>query len=75
MPKVICAAIECAHMDENHHCQLKEVSLSEHYVHTVYDGLKHFWTCKMYEQSEQSKRLERMFKQYLKVDGVESHDI
>lgn len=69
---VICAAVDCEHIDDEAHCcRLKRIVLSEHYMHTVNEGLQHFWRCKQYEQSAESKRLEEEFKKLLKEQGVE----
>lgn len=72
MSKITCAAIDCEHIDDYNCCRLKEISLSEHYIHTVHEGLQHFWRCKMYEKSEQTKRLERMFMECLRKDGIKN---
>ena len=71
MSEITCAAIDCEHIDDWHCCRLREVELSEHYIHTVNEGLQHFWTCNMYEKSEQTKRLERMFIECMRKDGME----
>ena len=47
MSEITCAAIDCEHIDDMNCCRLKEISLSEHYIHTVHEGLQHFWRCKM----------------------------
>lgn len=70
MSEITCTAIDCAHIDDYGCCRLREISLSEHYIYTVYEGLQHFWKCEMYEKSEQTKRLERMFIECLRKDGV-----
>lgn len=72
MSKITCAAIDCEHIDDMNRCRLKEISLSEHYIHTVHEGLQHFWRCKMYEKSEQTKRLERMFMECIRKDGIKN---
>lgn len=72
MSEITCAAIDCEHIDDMNCCRLKEISLSEHYIHTVHEGLQHFWQCKMYEKSEQTKRLERMFMECIRKDGIKN---
>lgn len=72
MSKITCAAIDCKYIDDMNCCRLKEISLSEHYIHTVHEGLQHFWRCKMYEKSEQTKRLERMFMECIRKDGIKN---
>lgn len=72
MSEITCAAIDCEHIDDMNCCRLKEIKLSEHYVHTVHEGLQHFWTCKMYEKSEETKRLERMFIECMRKDGIKN---
>lgn len=58
MSKITCAAIDCKYIDDNHRCKSKEIHLSEQYINTVHEGMRHFWTCKMYEQ-------DKTFEQYL----------
>ena len=72
MSEVLCAAIDCKHIADYNCCRLNEISLSEHYIHTVHEGLQHFWTCNMYEKSEQTKRLEQMFMECLRKDGIKN---
>lgn len=68
---VICASVDCEHIDDENCCRLRKIELSEHYMHTVNEGLQHFWRCKQYEQSAESKRLEEQFIKGLKKQGVE----
>lgn len=70
MSEIICAAIDCEHIDDMNCCRLKEISLSEHFIHTVHEGVQHFWQCKQYEKSEETKRLEEKFIKLLKEQGV-----
>lgn len=56
MPKVYCAAGMCKHNEENL-CKAKEINLSEGHVHTVHQGYKQVWTCRMFEMSEDAKRM------------------
>ena len=70
MSEIICAAVDCAHVDDYNCCRLNKVTFNEHYVHTVHNGLQHFWTCNMYEKSEETKRLERMFMECMRKDGI-----
>ena len=72
MSEITCAAIDCEHIDDMNCCRLKGISLSEHYIHTVHEGLQHFWRCKMYEKSEQAKRLEQWFIECAKKDGIKN---
>ena len=58
MPKVICGAVDCKWNWENCECNADKIHLGDHYVHTVYDGVKHFAKCHEYEMSEESKRLQ-----------------
>ena len=55
MSKVVCAALECKHNMEDR-CTASEISLSEEGVNTRYQGYKQFWTCKMYEMSDEAKK-------------------
>lgn len=59
--EIICAAVDCKHNSENNRCKLDKVTLSDHYIHTVNEGLQHFWRCKQYEESEESKHLLELF--------------
>lgn len=70
MSEIICAAIDCEHIDDMNCCRLKEIRLSEHYIHTVHEGLQHFWRCKMYEPSKRT-RLFTEFLKGLKENGIE----
>ena len=49
MTKVICAAVDCKFNSPNHRCKKKEITLTDNYVQTVYDGRQHFNRCKDYE--------------------------
>lgn len=72
MSKITCAAIDCEHNNDCR-CKLNKITMSEHYVHTVYEGLQHFWKCEMYEEkSEETKRLERMFMECMRKDGIKN---
>lgn len=68
---IICASSDCKHLGINNRCLLSNVTLSEHYMHTVNEGLQHFWRCKRYEQSAESKRIEELFMKLLKEQGME----
>lgn len=59
MPKVICGAVDCKWNGENCECNADEIHLGDHYVRTVYDGVKHFAKCHEYEisEAEEAKRL------------------
>lgn len=71
MSKIICASSDCEYLGINNRCLLSNVTLSEHFIHTVHEGLQHFWRCKQYEKSEESKRLEEQFTKLLKEQGME----
>ena len=49
MTKVICAAVDCKFNSSDHRCKKKEITLTDNYVQTVYDGRQHFNRCKNYE--------------------------
>ena len=68
---IICAAVDCKHNSENNRCKLDKVTLSDHYIHTVYEGRQHFLRCKQYEKSEETKRMEEKFMKLLKEQGME----
>lgn len=62
---VECATIECKY---NHDCVCtkKSINLSNHLIHTMYEGVQGFWRCKDFEKSEEAKRIEQMWKELLK---------
>lgn len=65
MPKVWCAAIECTN-NKNNQCKAAEINLSEGHIHTVYQGFKQMWECRSYNQSERSKKMEKLIDEWLK---------
>lgn len=72
MGNVKCASVDCKHNDDQNRCRLNHITLSDHYVHTAYDDdVQHFWKCKMHERSEASKRLERLFLECMRKDGID----
>lgn len=60
MPKIVCAAIDCAYNDDNRCCTAKKVSLNEGHWHTRHEGFKQFWICKNFKKSVDAKRMERI---------------
>lgn len=70
MSKITCTAIDCKHIDDMNCCRLNEINLSDHYIHTVHEGLQHFWQCKQHETSEEAKRIEELFMKLLKEQGM-----
>ena len=69
MSQITCASVDCRHNGNKCKCLLNKVTLSEAYYHTVNEGLQHFWRCKQYEKSEETKAFEEQFK---KLMGEES---
>ena len=70
---VICASVDCKYIDEEANCcRLREIKLSEHYMHTVNEGFQHFWRCKQYEMSDESKRIYDQFVRLMQKDGVDT---
>lgn len=65
MPKVWCAAIECAN-NKNNRCTAAEINLSAGHIHTVHQGFKQVWECKLYNMSQESKQIEEKIKEWLK---------
>lgn len=65
MTKVSCATIDCKYNNDCV-CAKKEINLSDHLIHTMYEGVQNFWRCKCYEKSEEAKRIEQMWKELLK---------
>ena len=66
MAKVVCASIECRYNDENNFCTRDEIILSDHSLHTVWEGVQHLWRCKCYEESDEAKRIKELWKEYFK---------
>lgn len=65
MTKVSCAAIECKYNNDCV-CSKKEINLSNHQMHTVYEGVQNLWRCKQFEKSDEARRIEKMWKELLK---------
>ena len=61
MAKVLCPAVECVHY-KNGRCTAKEVSLRQWQINTTYEGRKTMWECKVYEVSEEWKKLQKELK-------------
>lgn len=68
---IICTSSDCKHLGINNRCLLSNVTLSDHYIHTVHEGFQHFWQCKQHETSEEAKRIEELFMKLLKEQGME----
>ena len=56
MPKVWCAATECAN-NKNNQCKAAGINLSSGRIHTYYQGFKQVWECRNFEMSEEYKRI------------------
>lgn len=68
---IVCGAVDCKHNGEMNECELKKITLNDCYYHTVNEGIQHFWRCKQYEKSEETKRIEELFMELLKEQGME----
>lgn len=63
MTKVLCASIECKH-NKDGKCRAPYISISDGHINTVHQGYKHIHECRTYEQSEESKAVEKSLKKY-----------
>ena len=54
--KVVCATLECKWNDDGV-CELKKIELQWNSVVTLWDGRQEFNRCKMYEESDDAKRI------------------
>lgn len=66
MTVLTCGSLDCKHNGNKYRCDLKKVTMNEAYYHTVNQGLQHFWQCKQYEKSEETKAFEEQFKKLMK---------
>lgn len=62
MCEIKCGSLDCKYNGEEYNCLAKDISLSESYVNTTYQGYAHFWVCDKYEMDERSKEVEVAFK-------------
>ena len=54
---VYCESIDCKYFSITNRCTAKRIDLSYHSVMTVWNGRQDYLKCKMYEQSEEAKRM------------------
>lgn len=66
MTKIVCACVECKHHSDKNTCTAKKVKLSYSLVHTVYDGMKQFWVCNQYEESDFVKEAKKQIDEFWK---------
>ena len=71
MTDVVCASLDCKYNDENHFCTMDEISLSDHFIHTVWDGVQHLWRCKCYEESDVAKQIKELLMEALREGDAE----
>ena len=64
MTKVLCATIDCKY-NNDYVCAKKEINLSDHLIHTMYEGVQNLWRCKQFEKSDEARRIEKMWKELL----------
>lgn len=64
MTRVECAAIECKYNNDCI-CTRESINLSNHQMHTVYEGVQNLWRCKQFEKSDEARRIEKMWKELL----------
>lgn len=65
MNRVLCGTIECRYNADNI-CTAETINLSNHQMHTVYEGVQNLWRCKQFEKSDEARRIEQMWKELLK---------
>lgn len=53
---VYCPCAECKY-NRYRRCKAPGITLSAHYVTTLWDGHQNFWKCKNYELSEEAERI------------------
>ena len=61
--RVYCAEIECEHYSEDG-CTAEEINLTAGHMHTVHEGFRHVWTCRMFEPSPIAKEIFDKLKKY-----------
>ena len=59
MPKVYCAAIDCAFNNDGR-CRAKEIELSDHSIMTMWQWRQRFNRCKTFEESQLSKDMRKV---------------
>ena len=64
--KIYCAAIDCEYNNSKNVCTAKDVSLSDHYVMTVWEGRQRFNRCKAYKESSFSREIREKLEQIMK---------
>ena len=71
MTTIYCGAIDCKHNKTRDDgaclCSADHISLTDSYYNTVYEGYKHFNICEKYEKSKEAIRIEKMFKEIMKI--------
>lgn len=71
MPKIICAAEDCKYNSDKNTCTAKNINLKWTSCMTLWDGRQEFWKCKMYEMTEESRRLKEKLE---KIQKIFMHD-
>ena len=54
---VYCPCSECKHNGKNNKCTAKSITLSAHYVQTLWEGRQEFWKCKDFVMTEEAKQI------------------
>ena len=67
MTKIYCADVSCKFVNDKGVCTQKTIALGWSSIKTVWDGRQEFNKCKMYEKSEESRKIEKLFKNGLSV--------
>ena len=66
MSKIICPCYECIHHSRDlPHCHAGRVKLSEEWLHTVWQGYKQTWTCKMYKPKTEYNEFQQTLRRVL----------
>ena len=67
MPKINCASAECKYQDDNGFCTYEgTINLAVWGVKTVDMGYKWFHECKMFEESDEIKKIQKEFEEAMK---------
>ena len=54
---VYCPCAECKYNGKNNKCKAKSITLSAHYVTTLWEGRQDFWKCKAFEMTEEAAEI------------------
>ena len=64
--KIYCASIDCEYNGDNNVCMAREISMSDHYIMTLWEGRQHFNRCKVYKESDLMQQMNKLIGQTMK---------